>query len=188
MEIAAEGVNVGVVANTVVIEVTLVPLIRIGIVEEAADRIHVRRSATVGANATIKTPKSGRVRSVPMVPQIATALARLGQREQFAGPDDLVFPNQVGDTLGGVDGFDQPMHKIIVYQRPLEEDFPNPDELRLEIRKTVIHELAHHFGTVGYEVLTSLGRRYARIYKGGEAKSEKDGAEKSVSAAATPPA
>jgi predicted Zn-dependent protease with MMP-like domain len=56
------------------------------------------------------------------------------------------YPNQVGDTLGGVDGFDQPMHKIIIYQRPLEEDFLNPNELRLEIRKTVIHELAHHFG------------------------------------------
>src|SRR4030081_3877210 len=49
-----------------------------------------------------------------------------------------------------------------------------------------VDELAHHFGTVGYEVLTSLGRRYARIYKGGEAKSEKDGAEKSAPAAATP--
>ena len=30
-----------------------------------------------------------------------------------------------------------------------------------------IDELAHHFGTIGYEVLTSLGRRYARVYKGG---------------------
>jgi alanine racemase len=30
-----------------------------------------------------------------------------------------------------------------------------------------VDELAHHFGTTGYEVLTSLGRRYARIYKGG---------------------
>jgi alanine racemase len=29
-----------------------------------------------------------------------------------------------------------------------------------------IDELAHHFGTIGYEVLTSLGSRYARIYKG----------------------
>src|ERR1700756_5381295 len=28
-------------------------------------------------------------------------------------------------------------------------------------------ELAHHFGTIGYEVLTSLGRRFARVYKGG---------------------
>jgi alanine racemase len=32
-----------------------------------------------------------------------------------------------------------------------------------------VDELAHHFGTIGYEVLTSLGRRYARVYKGGNA-------------------
>jgi len=31
-----------------------------------------------------------------------------------------------------------------------------------------VDELAHHFGTIGYEVLTSLGRRYTRVYKGGE--------------------
>jgi alanine racemase len=30
-----------------------------------------------------------------------------------------------------------------------------------------VDELAHHFGTIGYEVLTGLGHRYARIYKGG---------------------
>ena len=49
-----------------------------------------------------------------------------------------------------------------------------------------VDEVAHHFGTIGYEVLTSLGKRYARIYKGGEAKSEKDGAEKSTPAPAAP--
>jgi alanine racemase len=32
-----------------------------------------------------------------------------------------------------------------------------------------VDELAHHFGTIGYEVLTSLGRRFARVYKGGAA-------------------
>jgi alanine racemase len=32
-----------------------------------------------------------------------------------------------------------------------------------------VDELAHHFGTIGYEVLTSLGRRYTRVYKGGMA-------------------
>jgi alanine racemase len=51
-----------------------------------------------------------------------------------------------------------------------------------------VDELAHHFGTIGYEVLTSLGNRYARIYKGGEAKSEKDGAEADTPAPATPAA
>jgi alanine racemase len=35
-----------------------------------------------------------------------------------------------------------------------------------------VDELAHHFGTTGYEVLTSLGRRYAREYKGGTVTSE----------------
>ena len=35
-----------------------------------------------------------------------------------------------------------------------------------------VDELAHHFGTIGYEVMTSLGRRYARIYKGGDAAAE----------------
>jgi alanine racemase len=34
-----------------------------------------------------------------------------------------------------------------------------------------VNELAHHFGTIGYEVLTSLGGRYNRIYKGGPAES-----------------
>jgi alanine racemase len=29
-----------------------------------------------------------------------------------------------------------------------------------------VDELAHHFGTIGYEVLTSLGARYTRVYKG----------------------
>jgi alanine racemase len=40
-----------------------------------------------------------------------------------------------------------------------------------------VDELAHHFGTIGYEVLTSLGSRYARLYKSGTA-----------AAAAEPPA
>jgi alanine racemase len=49
-----------------------------------------------------------------------------------------------------------------------------------------VDEVAHHFGTIGYEVLTSLGKRYARIYKGGDAKNEKDSAEKTAPAAAAP--
>jgi predicted Zn-dependent protease with MMP-like domain len=44
-----------------------------------------------------------------------------------------------------VDFLDRP-HRILIYKRPLEEDFPDPRQLRIEIRKTVIHELAHHFG------------------------------------------
>jgi alanine racemase len=39
-----------------------------------------------------------------------------------------------------------------------------------------VDELAHHFGTIGYEVLTSLGSRYTRAYKGGTVQGESDGA------------
>ena len=58
----------------------------------------------------------------------------------------LFAPMELPSGYGGdsVDLTDLP-HRIIIYKRPLEEDFPDPRELRLEIRRTVIHELAHHF-------------------------------------------
>jgi predicted Zn-dependent protease with MMP-like domain len=37
-------------------------------------------------------------------------------------------------------------NRIIIFKFPLEDDFPDPRELKIEIRKTVIHEIAHHFG------------------------------------------
>ena len=36
--------------------------------------------------------------------------------------------------------------KITIFAEPLLEDFPDPDELREEIRLTVLHEIAHYFG------------------------------------------
>ena len=38
------------------------------------------------------------------------------------------------------------LHRLVIFKRPLEEEFPDRQELLREIRKTVIHELAHHFG------------------------------------------
>lgn len=45
---------------------------------------------------------------------------------------------------------------IDVYQRPLEEDFPDDRELVAEIRATVLHELGHFFG-IDDERLDELG-------------------------------
>jgi alanine racemase len=58
-----------------------------------------------------------------------------------------------------------------------------------------VDELARHFGTIGYEVLTSLGRRFARVYKGDEVKleppapvvTEAPAAAEAASATASPP-
>jgi len=50
----------------------------------------------------------------------------------------------------GVDTSDLDMlenpNRILIFKTPLEDDFPDPRELRIEIRKTVVHEIAHHFG------------------------------------------
>ena len=34
----------------------------------------------------------------------------------------------------------------MIYRLPLVESFPDPKELRREIRITVLHELGHYFG------------------------------------------
>jgi predicted Zn-dependent protease with MMP-like domain len=51
---------------------------------------------------------------------------------QLAMPDDVDF-------------LDHP-HRILIFKNPLEDDFPDQRQLEIEIRKTVVHELAHHFG------------------------------------------
>lgn len=57
--------------------------------------------------------------------------------------DPLELPGMfAGDAVDTADV----LHRLVIYKRPLEEDFPDRHELLLEIRKTVIHELAHHFG------------------------------------------
>ena len=50
-------------------------------------------------NGVLTTPESGKVRAVPMAPDVATALAQLGQREHWVGGDDLVFVGEVGGYL-----------------------------------------------------------------------------------------
>lgn len=46
--------------------------------------------------------------------------------------------------------------RILLYRRTLEQDFPDPEELRREVIITVLHELAHHFG-IGEDRLEDLG-------------------------------
>ena len=36
--------------------------------------------------------------------------------------------------------------KISIYRVPLEEDFPDRDDLAREIRVTLLHEIGHYFG------------------------------------------
>jgi predicted Zn-dependent protease with MMP-like domain len=70
--------------------------------------------------------------------------AEIAEGESLYG---LFAPIDLPTAWGGdvIDVRDLP-HRIIIYKRPLEEDFPRRRQLMIEIRKTVVHELAHHFG------------------------------------------
>lgn len=58
--------------------------------------IHVRHSYVM---RTEDVPKSGRVRSVPMIDQVAVALDQLSRRPEWTGDDDLVFVNPAGEHI-----------------------------------------------------------------------------------------
>jgi len=81
-------------------------------------------------------------------PTIASALRNVAVVVEDENPEDPdVFGlyhgvplTERGDDVGLLPD------KITIYRIPLEESFPDPQELRQEIRVTVLHELAHYFG------------------------------------------
>jgi predicted Zn-dependent protease with MMP-like domain len=91
-------------------------------------------------------------------PNIAAALENVAVVVEDENPDDP-------DLLGLYHGVPLPERgdvsgmlpdKISIYRIPLEESFPDPDDLREEIRITVLHELAHYFG-LDEDRITDLG-------------------------------
>ncbi|MCZ2342836.1 MAG: metallopeptidase family protein [Bacteroidales bacterium] len=67
--------------------------------------------------------------------------------EEIAAGESLygLFVPNPGISTSDMDMLDTP-NQIFIYKQPLEDDFPDPQELRIEIWKTIIHEIAHHFG------------------------------------------
>jgi len=81
-------------------------------------------------------------------PELARALQNVAVVVEDEHPEDPdLFGLYHGVPLperGDMSG--QLPDKISIYRIPLEESFPDPRELREEIRITVLHELAHYFG------------------------------------------
>ncbi len=67
-------------------------------IDQQASAIRVRASYSAGH---VTTPKSGKVRAVPLAPDVAQALQKLRQRDWFTGDDELVFPGDTGTYLDG---------------------------------------------------------------------------------------
>ena len=62
--------------------------------------------------------------------------------------EDTLYGLYQGIPLPDRSSLDPPIlpDKITIFSEPLLRDFPNPAELREQIRTTVLHELAHYFG------------------------------------------
>ncbi len=63
-------------------------------------------------------------------------------------PDDVLYGLYTGTPLPerGADYGNTTPDVILIYQRPLEDDFPDREELIYEIEVTLVHEIAHYFG------------------------------------------
>lgn len=72
--------------------------------------------------------------------------------------DDTVYGLYTGTPLTerALDGDPLLPDKIVIYREPLLADFTDPDDIRHEVARTVIHEIAHHFG-IAEERLAELG-------------------------------
>ncbi len=79
------------------------------------------------------------------------------RRENELGPDDTLYGLYEGvpRTEWSADWIATP-NRITLFRLPLEEDFPDPEDLADEVRITVLHELAHHLG-IDDDRLTDLG-------------------------------
>jgi integrase len=108
--------------------------LRWGHVDFVGGLVHVRRNYTNGVE---KVPKGKRVRSVPMMPRVADALARLKDREYVTADEDLVFCNTGGEHLDSW---------------ALRRRFYKALD-RAGLRRIRFHDLRHLFGSLAITVL-----------------------------------
>jgi predicted Zn-dependent protease with MMP-like domain len=79
-------------------------------------------------------------------------------RESDMGPDETLYGLYEGVPLDEWGGDWVPIPtRILLFRLPLEEDYPDPEDLADEVRITILHELAHHLGIEDEDRLAELG-------------------------------
>jgi len=73
-------------------------------------------------------------------------------------PDDTLFGLYEGVPLTQRGYFDQPIlpDRILIFQKAIEDECDSPEEIKEEIKVTIVHEIAHFFGMTD-EYLDELG-------------------------------
>jgi predicted Zn-dependent protease with MMP-like domain len=77
-------------------------------------------------------------------------------RELGMEPDETLYGLWEPAREWAYDGIASPA-QILVFRLPLEEDFPDPEDLADEVRITILHELAHVLGIEDEDRLAELG-------------------------------
>jgi len=74
--------------------------------------------------------------------------------EDLDPEEDTIYGLYQGVPLPERSSLDPPLlpDKITIFAEPLLEDFPDLNELREELRLTLLHEIAHYFGMDEEEV------------------------------------
>jgi integrase len=101
--------------------------------------VHVRGSYTLGRQGP---PKSGHVRSVPLIDQAMEPLDRLSRRGLFTAPDDLVFAGVLGSHLDG-SALRKRFYSAL--------DRAGLGEMRAKSEPVTFHDLRHTFGTLAVQ-------------------------------------
>ncbi len=104
-----------------------------GDIDFPARAIRVRRSYSPQGRVT--APKSGKVRAVPLVGEVASALERLQERHRWTADSELIFPGTAGQHQGAT-----------MLRRRYKAALT-----RAGLRDLRFHDLRHTFGTLAIQ-------------------------------------
>jgi predicted Zn-dependent protease with MMP-like domain len=96
------------------------------------------------------------IASLPAPIRAALVNVAVSVEEEHPDDPDLYGLYEGIPVTDAFDGAGELPATVRIFRRPLSEDFPDAAELAEEIRVTVLHELAHHFG-IDEDRLDELG-------------------------------
>jgi integrase len=105
--------------------------------------VHVRKNLPVHNDGNERTPKTKRIRSVPLIDDATRPLDKLSRRENLTGPDDLVFPSPAGHHFDPDEARDALY--LAMSKAGVSRDRGGP-------RPFVLHDLRHVFGSLAVQI------------------------------------
>jgi len=115
-------------------------------VRQRVERLRRKRFESVVRDAMRTLP----AQVMAMLDNVAVVVEDEPRPGRYGDADDAVdlFGHYEGTPLterSGAYGMQTP-DRIVIFRKPLERAYPDSEDLRYEVRLTIIHEIAHHLG------------------------------------------